>query len=169
LVTASKTNIFDAGRPLSCSAGAYRRWGRGSEAVNLRLHREVLQLSEMGRIVHLKCGDCTTRARHIDAAESAIEHHDIRALGHRQVGDRLTRVEVEHREGVVALAGKERAMVLGVDGHAMIAAASLDGIPAHHRVRGGIDHHENILVLKVDIDLARDGVVLRHTCFAVKA
>src|SRR3989442_9243573 len=39
------------------------------EAVNLRLHREVLQLSEMGRIVHLKYGDCTTRARHTDAAE----------------------------------------------------------------------------------------------------
>src|SRR5437870_8940720 len=139
------------------------------EAVNLRLHREVLQLSEMGRIVHLKYGDCTTRARHIDAAEPGIEHHDVRALGHRQVGDRPTRVEVEHRQGVVALTGKERAMVLGVDRHAVIAAASLDGILAHDPVGGGIDHRENILVLKVDIDLARDRVVLRHARFAVEA
>src|SRR5262245_51228808 len=32
LVTASNTNIFDAGRPFSCSAGAYTRCVRGSTA-----------------------------------------------------------------------------------------------------------------------------------------
>src|SRR2546428_4467878 len=91
----------------------------------------------MGRIVHLKYGDCTTRARHIDAAEPGIEHHDVRALGHRQVGDRPTRVEVEHREGVVALARKERAKVLGGDHHSMTAAASLHGTTARPpRLRG---------------------------------
>src|SRR5947207_8820652 len=52
------------------------------QAVNLRLHREVLELSVTGGIVHLKYGDCPTRARHIDASEPRIEHDDVRALGH---------------------------------------------------------------------------------------
>src|SRR5437762_12973481 len=32
------------------------------QAMNLRLHRDVLQLSETGRIVHPKYGDCATGA-----------------------------------------------------------------------------------------------------------
>src|SRR5438034_9035152 len=44
------------------------------QAVNLRLHREVLQLSETGRTVHLKYGDCATGAGHINASEPRIEH-----------------------------------------------------------------------------------------------
>src|SRR5216684_4661857 len=58
------------------------------EAVNLRLHREVLQLSDTGRAVHLKHGECTTRAGHIDPSKPGIEHHDARALGHWQMSYR---------------------------------------------------------------------------------
>src|SRR2546430_16975510 len=99
-----------------------------SQAVNLRLHREVLQLSETARTVHLKYGDCATGAGHIDASEPGIEHHDVRALGHWQMSDRPVRVEIEHRQRVVAFAGEERAMMFGIDCHAVVLATSLDGI-----------------------------------------
>src|SRR2546426_10652296 len=58
------------------------------EGVNLRLPPEGLQLSEMGRIVHLKNGEWTTPARHVDAAEPRVEHPDRRAPRPRWVGDR---------------------------------------------------------------------------------
>src|SRR5215510_15671157 len=103
--------------------------------MDLRLHWEVLQLAEASRIVHLKYRDRPARAGDVDTPEPGIEHHDVRALGHRQVGDRPMSVEVEHREGVVALAGEERPPVLGVDRHAVIATASLNAMPAHDRVR----------------------------------
>src|SRR3989449_2646538 len=123
------------------------------QAVNLRLHREVLQLSETGRTVHLKYGDCATGAGHINASEPRIEHHDVGALGHWQMSDRPVRVEIEHRQRVVAFAGEERAMVFGIDRHAVVLATSLDGITAYHRVADGIDHRKDTLILKVDVDL----------------
>src|SRR5437879_3059898 len=139
------------------------------QAVNLRLHREVLQLSETARTVRLKYGDCATGAGHIDASEPGIEHHDVRALGHWQMSDHPVRVEIEHRQRVVAFAGEERAMVFGIDRHAVVLATSLNGITAYHRVADGIDHRKDILVLKVDIDLTRQRIVLRHPRLAVEA
>src|SRR5437667_8978356 len=123
LVPPARTGGGSAGRPRGCESWA---------------PPEVLQLSEMGRIVHLKYGDCTTRARHIDASKPGIEHYDVRTLRHWEVGYRLVRVEVEDRQGVVALAGKERAMVLGVERHAMVRATSLDRILRQPRYRGGL-------------------------------
>jgi len=43
------------------------------------------------------------------------------------------------------------------------------GITAYHRVADGIDHRKDILILKVDIDLTRHRIVLRHTRLAVEA
>ena len=67
----------------------------------------------MRRVVHLEHGDRAAAACDVDPAEPGIEHDDVRALGHRQVGDRAVRVEVEDRERIVALAREEGAVVLG--------------------------------------------------------
>src|SRR5262249_46957245 len=75
-----------------------------SKAVDLRLDRNILELPEVRWIVHLERRDGAARARDIDPAKSGIEHHDVGAFGHRQVRDRLVRLEIEHGQGVVAFA-----------------------------------------------------------------
>ena len=80
------------------------RSGVDGQAVNLRLDRNICQFPEMHRIVHLEDRDGSAGTGHVDTAETWIEHHDVRAFCHRQVGDRLVRVEIEDCQDAVALA-----------------------------------------------------------------
>src|SRR6267142_5375670 len=50
----------------------------------------------------------------------------------------------------------------------MVPATALDGIPPYHRVSGGIDHREDVLVLKVDVYLPGHGIVLWDTGLTVE-
>src|SRR2546421_5019583 len=80
---------------------AVRPWVDG-EAVNLRLDGDVLQLSEVRRVVHLEYRDDPARAGDVDPAKSGVVHHDVGTFRHREVRDGPVRVEIEDRHGVVA-------------------------------------------------------------------
>src|SRR5207247_11121206 len=133
-----------------------------------RLHRDIRKSPKTRRVVHLEHGDRAAGAGDVDPAETRIEHDDVSALRHRQVGDRPVRVEVEDGERIVALTGEEGATELGVDRHAVVLLAPLDAISGYDRVRGGIDHRQRVLVLKVDVDFASHRVVLRDTGLTVE-
>src|SRR2546426_6865842 len=57
------------------------------EAVNLRLDRDILELSEVRGIVHLEYRDDSACARNVDPAESGVVHHDVGTFRHRKVLD----------------------------------------------------------------------------------
>jgi len=58
-------------------------------------------------------------------------------------------------------------MMFGIERHSMISPASANWITPNDFIRRGIDYRKNILVLQVHVHLARDGIVLRHSRFAV--
>src|SRR6266571_2671084 len=68
----------------------------------------------------------------------------------------------------VLFTGEESPSMLRVKGHPMIALTSPHTVASDHRVRCWIDHRKDVLVLKVDVDLASNRVVLRHPCFTVE-
>jgi len=72
--------------------------------VNLRLDWNILKLPEVRRVIHLEDRDGAAGTGDVDTAEAGIEHHDVSAFCHRQVGDRLVRVEIEDDQDVVAFA-----------------------------------------------------------------
>ena len=76
--------------------------------------------------------------------------------------------QVEDRHQVVLFAGEKRAVVLRVQRHSVIALARPDGISPYNLVRRGIDDRKDVLILQIDVDLAGDGIVLRHPGFAVE-
>jgi hypothetical protein len=59
-------------------------------------------------------------------------------------------------------------MMLRVQRHAMICLAWPDRIPANNFVGYGIDHGKHVLILQVDVYLARNRVELRHTSLAIE-
>ena len=59
-------------------------------------------------------------------------------------------------------------MPLWIKRHPMISNTAAHRVLADHRVRGRIDHGQDILALQIDVHLARDRIVLRHTRLAVK-
>src|SRR5437016_2088819 len=77
------------------------------QAMNLPLHREVLELAEVLGVVLLEDGDRAAPARHVDSPEPRIELDDVRALRERQVRDRRLGIQVEDRQDEVALARQE--------------------------------------------------------------
>src|SRR5262249_5830646 len=77
------------------------------ETMHSRFDREILQLAEVVGIIFLKHGDGAACAGDIDAPKPWIELYHVRTLRHRQMGDRLMRIEIEDGEDVVALAGKK--------------------------------------------------------------
>src|SRR2546426_6987938 len=54
------------------------------QAMNLPLHREVLEVAEVLGVVLLEDGDRAAPARHVDSPEPRIELDDVRALRERQ-------------------------------------------------------------------------------------
>lgn len=59
-------------------------------------------------------------------------------------------------------------MALRVEGHPVISLAAADRGPADDGVGLGIDDCEHALILKIDVHLPRDGVVLRHARLTVE-
>src|SRR5207249_11529909 len=66
-----------------------------SKAVNLRLDGDILELSEVRRIVHLEHRDEPARAGDVDPAKSGVEHDDVGTSSHREVRDGSVGVEIE--------------------------------------------------------------------------
>ena len=58
--------------------------------------------------------------------------------------------------------------MLRVKGHPVIAFTFSNTVAANNLVGCWIDHRENVLVLKVDVDLARNWIILRHPSFALE-
>ena len=122
------------------------------KAVYQALNREILQLSEMIGIVLLEHADHAARTRRVDAAQTRIELGHIGALGKRQVGDSTMRVQGEYGQRPVTAAQQERAVMLGVHRHAVVAPASFDGVPADDRVLGRVDFGDFIHAAEIDVD-----------------
>src|SRR4029453_4690738 len=59
-------------------------------------------------------------------------------------------------------------MTLGVNRHAVVPSAAGDAIAVDDCVGGGIDLGQRIAVLKVDVHLARHGIILRDAGFTVE-
>src|ERR1700686_692217 len=120
-------------------------------------------------VVHLKYGDGSAGTGDIDSLQSPVEFDYIRPAGHWQESDGLVAIQIEYSHQVVSFAGEKRAVIFGVNCHAMIPCTAPDGIFLDNLIGGWIDHGENILVLQIDIHSLRYRIVLRHSCFALKA
>jgi len=59
-------------------------------------------------------------------------------------------------------------MVLGINSHSVVIAASFDRVRAQHGVSGRIDFGNFVRVSQVDVHPFRDRVVLWHAGFALK-
>ena len=58
--------------------------------------------------------------------------------------------------------------MLGIQCHSVIAFALSDVVASHYLVCCRINHRKNVPVLQVDVDLARNWIVLRHPGFTVE-
>lgn len=123
---------------------------------------DVGELRIVRGVALLDDADGAAVAGDVDAAEAGIEFDDVGTFGDGNVADGLVLVEIHHREQIILLAGEERAVVLGVERHAVVAAAASDQMTAHDRVRRGINHRDHIQVLQIHIDQLRDRIVLEH-------
>src|SRR5260221_13209324 len=108
--------------------------------MNPLLHREILKLSIVVRIIHLENGDRSAPASCIDALETSIEFDHVRPACHRQEGDWLVLVQIEHGHQLVPLTLKESPVMFRVERHSVVPWPPSDGIPTHDFVRYGIDH-----------------------------
>ena len=77
-------------------------------------------------------------------------------------------LQVEDRQDEVALARQEGSVMRDVERHAVVAFAPGDRVPRDDRVPARVDRGEDVLVLQVDVDAARDGVVQRYAGLAVE-
>src|ERR1700686_5077006 len=116
----------------------------------------------------MKNGDGSAVTGRINPAESRIELNDIRSFGHREKGDRLVFVEVEDSHQIILFAREKGAMVLGIECQAVISFAASYWIPPNHLVRYWINDRKNVLILQVDVDFARDRIVLRHSGLSIE-
>src|SRR5487761_57394 len=112
------------------------------QTVNRILHGKIAEFAEMIGIILMEHGNCPAIARHVNSTEPRIKFNHIRALGHRQIGDGLVRIEVEDSHQVIRLARKKRAAFFHVEGHAVISATAAHGILCDNGIRGGIDYRE---------------------------
>src|SRR6267378_8344117 len=138
------------------------------QAVYFLLNRKVFELAVVLGIVHLEYRDGSARTGHVNALQSRVELDDVGTSGHRQEGNRLLLVEIEHGHQVISFAGEEGAMMFRVQGHPVIPLTAPYRITPYDFIGGRIDDRENVLLLKVDIHLARDWIVLRHPSFTVE-
>jgi len=76
--------------------------------------------------------------------------------------------QVKNSHQFVTLTGQKRSFVLGVKRHSMIAVAFPNAVPTDHLIRLWIYYCENVLILKIHLDFARNRVVLSHPGFTVE-
>src|SRR5437899_8295264 len=84
------------------------------QAVYFLLNRKVFELAVVLGIVHLEYRDGSARTGHVNALQSGVELDDVGTSGHRQEGNRLLLVEIEHGHQVISFAGEEGAMMFRV-------------------------------------------------------
>lgn len=58
--------------------------------------------------------------------------------------------------------------MLRVKRHSVVTLAPPNGISLYHLVRQRIDDRKDVLILQIDIDLAGNGIILRHPGFTVE-
>src|SRR6266536_4055650 len=80
--------------------------------------------------------------------------------------DRLVHVQCENGKGLCAVAQKECTVMLGINGHAVVVAASFHGVGCRDGVAFLIDLGKFVRVSQVYIDLLGNRVVLRHASLA---
>src|ERR1700692_2883477 len=91
------------------------------ETMDLLLHRKILKLPVVIRIIHLENRDRSAPASCIDALEASIEFDHVRPPGHRQEGDWLVLVQIEHGHELVPFTRKETAVMFRGESHSMVA------------------------------------------------
>ena len=119
-------------------------------------------------VILVEDGNRPAVAGDVDPSQARIELDDIGSARQGKKCDGSLLIEIEHRHQFVSFAGKERAVVLRIECHAVVPFAFPDRIPAHNRIGRGIDHRKNVLVLEIDVHLARDRIVLRHPRFTLE-
>ena len=72
------------------------------------------------------------------------------------------------RPQVLLLVCAQFPMMFRVDGHPVIVLAACDRVPRRNGVVRWIDLGNLIRAAQIDVDLSRDGIVLRHSGFAVE-
>ena len=76
--------------------------------------------------------------------------------------------QVKNSHQFVTLTGQKRSFVLGIKRHSVIAIAFPDTVPPDYLIGLRIYHREDILILKIHLDFARNRVVLSHPGFTVE-
>src|ERR1700730_14729958 len=99
------------------------RPGINSEAMDCMLDAKVFQLAVVVWIILMENGKGAAITRDIDASQTSIKFDDIGSVGQRQKGDGCVLVEIENGHQVVLFTREERAVVLRVQHHSVIALA----------------------------------------------
>ena len=119
------------------------------EAMYRALDAKVFELSIVVGIVCVKYRDETAVTGYIDPLPGPRSNLITSGPSGRGRGTQSTRAyQVEHRHELVALASQKCAMVVRVKGHSVVPFASANWIPADDLIGGGINHSENVLVLR---------------------
>src|SRR5438132_14284540 len=139
-----------------------------SKAMDRVLDGEVFQFTVVVWIILMEDGNSAAVTRDIDAPETGIEFDDIRSVRKREKGDWCVLVKVDDGHQVVLFAGEKCAMMLWVQRHSVISVASPNGISPYNLVRHRINDRKDVLVLQIDVYLAGDGIILRHSGFALE-
>src|SRR6266487_3212841 len=133
------------------------------------LNGKILELAKVIGVVLLKHRNGVAGTSDVDSLQSGIEFDDVSSRSRREVGNRFVSIKIEDGHPVIDFALKKRAMMFRIERHAVIAFALSYRITRCNFVRRRIDHGEEVLVLEIDVDLARHGIVLRHSGLALKA
>lgn len=85
------------------------------------------------------------------------------------MSDGMVAIQRKHGHRPALSAKQKGAVSFRIDGHSMIELATRDRILADYAICCRIDLSNLICAAQIDVNLPRDGVVLRHTCFTVES